>query len=444
MRRIPTIIFISLVSVIFFLSSCKEKTTDKVVTPWGEVLTDSISDGFTVSDIVNNGELIILTLSGPESYYDYHGRGMGTQYLLCEKFAHKMGVSLRVELCKDTAEMISRLNKGDADLIAFLLPKNKNNKDSLLFCGAKVDSLNVQWAVADGSAELADSLNSWFKPELFAEVKKEESYLFSSASVKRHVYAPFQNRQRGIISNYDNLFKKYAPTVRWDWRLMAAQCYQESCFDPKARSWAGARGLMQIMPSTASLLGLSMADIHKPEPNIKAAAKYIQDLTQKFSEVPNFNERQLFVLAAYNGGYYHIQDAMALAKKYGKNPHKWKDVAYYVLALQQPRFYNDPVVKSGYMRGSETVNYVDRIRQLYAQYRGARYDGNSVTSAPPVSPQRPSGNNQSSQSTESNPSNSNQNSGDNPSAQPSESNPSTTPNSPDTPQKAKKKRRYQI
>ncbi len=415
-----------------------------MVTPWGEVLTDSISDGFTVSDIVNNGELIILTLSGPESYYDYHGRGMGTQYLLCEKFAHKMGVSLRVELCKDTAEMISRLNKGDADLIAFLLPKNKNNKDSLLFCGAKVDSLNVQWAVADGSAELADSLNSWFKPELFAEVKKEESYLFSSASVKRHVYAPFQNRQRGIISNYDNLFKKYAPTVRWDWRLMAAQCYQESCFDPKARSWAGARGLMQIMPSTASLLGLSMADIHKPEPNIKAAAKYIQDLTQKFSEVPNFNERQLFVLAAYNGGYYHIQDAMALAKKYGKNPHKWKDVAYYVLALQQPRFYNDPVVKSGYMRGSETVNYVDRIRQLYAQYRGARYDGNSVTSAPPVSPQRPSGNNQSSQSTESNPSNSNQNSGDNPSAQPSESTPSTTPTSPYTPQKAKKKRRYQI
>ncbi len=438
MRPIPTIIFISLFSFLFFLSSCKEKRTEKVVTPWGEVLNDSISDYFTVSDIVNNGELIILTLSGPESYYDYHGRGMGTQYLLCEKFAHKMGVSLRVELCKDTAELVSRLNNGDADLIAFLLPKVKNNKDSLLFCGARIDSLNVQWAVADDSKELADSLNSWFKPELFAEVKKEESYLLSSASVKRHVYAPFQNRQRGVISSYDNLFKKYAPTVRWDWRLMAAQCYQESCFDPKARSWAGARGLMQIMPSTAAELGLSMSAIHEPEPNIKAATKYIQDLTQKFSEVPNFNERQLFVLAAYNGGYFHIQDAMALAQKNGKNPHKWKDVAYYVLALQQPQYYNDPIVKWGYMRGSETVNYVDRIRELYAQYRGVRYDGNSVSTAPSLSSQRP---------TTSSPSTSTDSSESNTATQPSESTNSTSPTNPSapyTPQKAKKKRRFQI
>ncbi|MCD8291798.1 MAG: transglycosylase SLT domain-containing protein [Prevotella sp.] len=439
MRPIPIIIFISFLSFLFFLSSCKEKRTDKVVTPWGEVLNDSISDYFTVSDIVNNGEMIILTLSGPESYYDYHGRGMGTQYLLCERFAHKMGVSLRVELCKDTAEMVSRLNNGDADLIAFLLPKVKNNKDSLLFCGARIDSLNVQWAVAEDSKELADSLNSWFKPELFAEVKKEESYLLSSASVKRHVYAPFQNKKRGVISSYDNLFKKYAPTVRWDWRLMAAQCYQESCFDPKARSWAGARGLMQIMPSTAAELGLSMSAIHEPEPNIKAATRYIQDLTQKFNEVPNFNERQLFVLAAYNGGYFHIQDAMALAQKNGKNPHKWKDVAYYVLALQQPRYYNDPIVKWGYMRGSETVNYVDRIRELYAQYRGVRYDGNSVSTAPSLSSPRP---------TTSNPSTSTDPSESNTSTQPSKSsNSSTTPTSPSspyTPQKAKKKRRYQI
>ncbi len=435
MRPLTAILLISLLSALFFLDSCKEKTSDKVVTPWGEVLDDSTSNDFTVSDIVNNGELIILTLSGPDSYYDYHGRGMGTQYLLCEKFAHKMGVSLRVELCKDTAELVSRLNNGDADLIAFLLPKQKNNKDSLIFCGTRIDSLNVQWAVADGSTELADSLNSWFKPELFAEVKKEESYLLSSASVKRHVYAPFQNRQRGVISSYDNLFKKYAPTVRWDWRLMAAQCYQESCFDPKAISWAGARGLMQIMPSTASELGLSMSAIYEPEPNIKAATRYIQDLTQKFSEVPNFNERQLFVLAAYNGGYFHIQDAMALAQKNGKNPYKWKDVAYYVLALQQPRYYNDPVVKWGYMRGSETVNYVDRIRQLYAQYRGARYEGNSVPSAPSLFSPRPS---------ENNPSTSTQPSGNNPATLPSESNPATSPYSPYTPQKAKKKRRYQI
>ncbi len=379
MYLVRYIIFL-LAAVVFLLSSCKDNKDKKLVTPWGEVQGDTVSENgsFTVNDIVANGEMIILTISGPETYYDYHGRGMGTQYLLCEKFAQKMGVSLRVEVCKDTAEMIDRLGKGDADLIAFPLPKNIRTAKKLLFCGAGVDSLHVQWAVDGANRELADSLNSWFKPSMYADIKKEEAYLFSPASVKRHVYAPFLNRSGGVISHYDHLFKRYAPMARFDWRLMAAQCYQESCFDPQARSWAGARGLMQIMPATASHLGLSMADIHDAEQNVKAAAKYLMELSGHFRDIPSVEERQKFVLASYNGGYFHIQDAMALARKNGKNPSRWRDVAYYVLALQQPAFYNDPVVRNGYMRGAETVDYVDRIRQRYAQYRGVPYSGSSV------------------------------------------------------------------
>lgn len=377
LRILPCIL---LSAVLLSLSSCAGEKKEKIVTPWGEVEEDSIpkSTKFTVSDIISNGELIILTLSGPETYYDYHGRGMGTQYLLCEKFAQKLGVSLRVEVCKDTAEMVSRLDNGDADLIAFPLPKDKNRGKGLLFCGAGVDSLGVQWAVADGNKELADSLDAWFKPSMYAEIWKEERYMLSAQSVKRHVYSPFLNRQEGIISHYDHLFKKYAPVVRWDWRLMAAQCYQESCFDPKARSWAGACGLMQIMPATADHLGLSRALVYDPEHNVRAAAEYLRELSGYFRGVQNMAERQLFVLAAYNGGYFHVQDAMALARKNGRNPSRWKDVAYYILALERPEFYNDPVVKYGYMRGSETVGYVDGIRQRYAQYRGVAYGGASV------------------------------------------------------------------
>lgn len=118
--------------------SCAEKKKEPLVTPWGEVQTDTIlpNDNFTVSDIVGNGELIALTLTGPETYYDYRGRGMGAQYLLCEKFAQKLGVSLRVEVCKDTAEMVKRLLAGDADLIAFPLPKKLAQKNRLIACGA--------------------------------------------------------------------------------------------------------------------------------------------------------------------------------------------------------------------------------------------------------------------------------------------------------------------
>ncbi len=385
-RLIPALLTTSV------LLSCHKDKTDKIVAPWGEVGTDtnSNSSGFTVSDIVSNGELIVLTMTGPDSYYYYRGREMGTQYLLCEKFAQKLGVSLRVEVCKDTTEMIHRLKNGDADIIAFMLPESLKSKENLLFCGVGIDSLRTKWAVDASNKQLADSLNAWFKPQMYAEAKKEETYFLSSRSITRHVYAPFLNRAGGVISRYDNLFKKYAPIARWDWRLMAAQCYQESCFDPQARSWAGARGLMQIMPSTASHLGLSMDAIHNPEMNVKAAAEYIRELSGYFRKVQSHEERMLFVLAAYNGGHFHIQDAMALARKNGRNPYRWRDVAYYVLALENPRFYNDPVVKYGYMRGSETVGYVDRIRQRYAQYRGVPYGGASVTGTIPESGTFPS------------------------------------------------------
>ncbi len=362
-------------------SSCTGKKSERVVAPWGEVVADTVTDDglFSVDDIVSNGEMIVLTMSGPDTYFDYHGHGVGTQYLLCEKFAQKLGVSLRVELCKDTAEMVDRLEKGEADMIMYMLPKTKKFSSCLLFCGAGVDSQNTQWAVGKGSTELASLIDKWYSPSMMEQVKKEERFLFSARSVRRHVYAPFLDRKGGVISRYDHLFRRYAPMARWDWRLLAAQSYQESCFDPNARSWAGACGLMQIMPSTADHLGLPRSEMTNPEKSVEAAVRLLAELSGHFRDIPSAEERRCFVLASYNGGANHIRDAMALASKYGGNPRRWSHVAPYVLKLQQPQYYNDPVVRYGYMRGSETVDYVDRIRQRYAQYRGTQYTGPSVT-----------------------------------------------------------------
>ena len=153
---------------------------------------------------------------------------------------------------------------------------------------------------------------------------------------------------------------------------MAAQCYQESTFDPKAVSFAGAKGLMQIMPATADLLGLPRDKMYDPEQNIAAAAKYLGQLEGKLSDIRNRVERTNFVLASYNGGIHHIRDAMALAQRDGKNPHLWRDVSEYVLKLASPQYYNDPIVKHGYMRGSETVDYVAKIRQRHQGYMGVK------------------------------------------------------------------------
>ncbi|MBQ7441646.1 MAG: transglycosylase SLT domain-containing protein [Prevotella sp.] len=324
--------------------------------------------------------------------------------------------------------MLSRLESGQADIIAYMLPKDVQGSDSLLFCGTnirlaknthvkkspsqpstkeqktpssketvasskkteeKTDSVVVQWAVGKNNQELADALNRWYKPGMYDEMKKEEHFLLSSASVKRRVFSPFLNRSSGVISKYDDLFRKYAPVARWDWRLIAAQCYQESCFDPNARSWAGARGLMQIMPSTAAHLGLSMDQIHQPEPNIAAAVRYIRELSQTFSDIPSAGDRQCFVLASYNGGSFHVRDAMALTKKNGGNPKRWGDVSRYLRLLSDPQYYKDPVVKHGYMRPSETLDYVDKIRMRYAQYRGVPVGKmSSGQSVSPVAPRK--------------------------------------------------------
>lgn len=365
--------FIIITSLV--LASC-DSGHKKLDTPWGTTIgEDSIAESshFSVDDMLASGELIAFTLSGPETYYDYHGHGMGTHYLLCENFTQRLGVTLRVEVCKDTAEMISKLKDGDGDLIAFPLPKHPSSinpqPSSLRFCGAYVDSLDVSWAVREGNEELARMLDQWFKPELFAKIKQQETFALSNHAVTRHVYAPMLNRSRGLISHYDHLFKKYSPVAHWDWRLLAALSYQESTFDPQAHSWAGACGLMQIMPSTAAHLGLPLDRIYDPEANISAACRYIAELQSEFRDVANRDEQYNFVLASYNGGVGHVRDAMALARKNGANPYRWADVSEYILKLRLPEYYTDPVVKHGYMRGTETYEYVSRVRNRWQQYQ---------------------------------------------------------------------------
>ncbi len=359
----------------FVLGACTGQREEKTVAPWGETTADETLQGdFDLDNIVAAGELIALTLSGPESYYDYRGRKLGVQYLLCQKLADKLGVSLRMEVCRDTSEMLSRLAAGDADLIAYRLSgkelsAGRDTLGQMIFMGDSLGGRPLGWVVGEGKDKLAAELRSWYKPSVFDGARREEAFLLSSRSVRRHVYSPMLNRSGGVISRYDGLFMTYCRPIRWDWRLMAAQCYQESTFDPKARSWAGACGLMQIMPSTAERLGLPQSKIFDPESNIAAAARYLGQLEGKFSDIKDRSERTNFVLACYNGGYHHIRDAMALAARDGHNPHRWDEVSRYVLLLSEPRYYRDPIVKYGYMRGSETVGYVDRIRRRWQSYR---------------------------------------------------------------------------
>ncbi len=136
-------------------------------------------------------------------------------------------------------------------------------------------------------------------------------------------------------------------------------------------SWAGASGIMQLMPRTAGNFGLDRETILDPEKNIEAGVQYIKSLNLAFRRISNKDERIKFILAAYNSGPAHIYDAMKLAEKYGKNPNQWFDnVDVYLMKKNEPEFYNDSVVKFGRFRARETVAYVINTLETYEKYLG--------------------------------------------------------------------------
>lgn len=370
------------------LLSCHE-TEEKKVSPLGIVEEDTQESEYDLDKIQEAGELIAVTLSGPDTYYEYRGKGFGLQYELAEKFAVSIGTKLRMETARDTAELFRRLKSGEADLIALEIPEQNPLDKCMRFSGTWSETQDTlspkksRWVVRKNAPFLAEALDQWYKPEFRSSLLATTRQRFATGtSIKRKMRAPIQNRAKGIISDYDSHFIRHSQAIGWDWRLMAAQCYQESGFDPQAVSWAGARGLMQIMPETAAHLGLSMTHIYNPEQNISAAARYIRELERNFSDVPGRMDRINFVLAAYNGGVGHVRDAMALAQKYGKDKYKWDNVAPFILQLSQPRFYNDPVVRFGYLRGQETYGYVKSINERWQYYRGAVAGGIGVGAVP--------------------------------------------------------------
>lgn len=326
------------------------------------------SEDYDLASILKGGELIIATISSPETYYEYHGVGMGLQYALAENFADTQGLIVRVEVAADTTELVKLLVDGRADVIAYPLSSDRIEKEGLVATGY---NKHGSWAVRPNAKELAQAMHDWYGDGVEIDVNKAlEEKTKQSNHIERKAQAVFLSRERGVISVYDDLFKSASSVTGWDWKLIAAMAYQESAFDPNARSGVGAQGLMQLMPKTAKSLGLEQHEICNPDKNVGAAARYINELNNSFTDIKNREERTKFILGAYNGGIGHIRDAMALARKYNHNPYVWDEVAPYVLGLSQPQYYKDRVVKRGYMRGSETANYVQRIMERWRDYGG--------------------------------------------------------------------------
>lgn len=227
----------------------------------------------------------------------------------------------------------------------------------------------ASWAVRNNTPLLAEAVNKWYSENVNSQAYKasEKRYFEISKSVPR---GSILSIQEGKISHFDELFKKYAGEIDWDWRLLASLAYTESNFDTTAVSWAGARGLMQLMPVTANAMGVPPGMEENPEESIKAAVKYIGITNKMLRMVPDKNERIKFILASYNAGAGHVYDAMALAEKYGKDKYKWEgNVEDFILLKSNEEYFTDPVCKYGYFRGIETHTFVREILGRFAVYK---------------------------------------------------------------------------
>ena len=270
--------------------------------------------------------------------------------------------------------LIQRVSEGEIDFTIAdenVAKVNRTYYDNIDISTPISFSQRIAWGVRQNAPELQEVVSNW----LVKEKRKSSYYTIydkyfkspkASLARKNSMYSSIVGNQ---LSPYDSLIMQGAAQLDWDWELLAALIYQESKFNPRAESWVGAKGLMQLLPGTAAMYGAR--DMYDPRQSIQAGVGYLKWLDQLWQpKIPDPQERIKFVLASYNVGQGHVLDARKLSSKYGKDPRIWdENVAFYLEQKSKPQFYNDPIVTAGYCRGLEPVNYVREVLQRYEQYR---------------------------------------------------------------------------
>ena len=415
----------------------------------------------TLSRIKQAGTLRVLTVNGPNTFYEGADGPMGPEYELASTLAESLDVKLKLVVADSVASLIPRLVRGDAHLAAagitvtdqrqqiikFSQPLQQIQQQVVYLRGnkrprrvedligrriqvvagssaserlaeLKVDHPDLHWTntsgkdaeellieVSAGKLELtiANSQTvalvrqhhpqirvafvlphsesvAWafptnVDPALYEAanaflIQKRKSGVLKQlldryyGAVQKFDYvnvATFRRRIFSVLPLYKSLFITAAEQTRLDWRLLAAQAYQESQWDPKAISPTGVRGMMQLTMVTANRLNI--ADRDDPEQSVLGGASYVKNLMKRLPKQVLEPDRTWLALAAYNVGFGHLMDAIRLTKSNGGDPNKWVDVKESLPLLTIPKWYKQ--TKHGYARGHEPVSYVTRIRSFY-------------------------------------------------------------------------------
>ena len=178
-------------------------------------------------------------------------------------------------------------------------------------------------------------------------------------------------RERYVISVYDDLIRRISEQEGHEWRLMSAIAYHESRFTPDIVSRRGARGLMQIMPSVARQFDVPADRVADPETNVWLATQVLSRIAGSLRLPRSISEedRMSLILASYNGGIGHVNDARRLARYFGEDPNSWRVVSHYLQLKSDPEYYENEVVECGRFTGSrQTMAYVEDVMNRYDKY----------------------------------------------------------------------------
>ena len=306
---------------------------------------------------------IECVLDTGDDMYSRSGLKAGFNYELLHRYAENAGCLISITAAEDGENYIDSLNCGKIDILVRLSADSLDNP--LIRRSRNVDHYCAWYLRADRTAEMKD-INLWLNSFIGTRDYTDLQYRFYTS------YDPFRRLERGTISGtispYDNLIKKHADILDWDWRLLAAIIYQESRFSISTSSSRGATGLMQVMPSTAGYYGIT--DLLDPEQNLIAGTRHLARIQESFSEERfTDTERINFTLAAYNAGEKRITDCRIFAMQKELDNTKWEEVVKIIPDMRKYSFVYNDTIRSGRFRGTETINYVSRIMDIYDAFR---------------------------------------------------------------------------
>jgi membrane-bound lytic murein transglycosylase F len=307
-----------------------------------------------------------------------HVRRSSSVWPVLEPLGAQHGFSLvAADESLEAADLIARVARREIPLTvvdtAFSICEVSPRQD-LQATFTLIDNRPVAMATRRDAPKLKAALDAFVRAHV---TQKEEGRILGSTDYNILKKAYFDERRKvpteyvvdsaddARISKFDALIQQRSAQYGLDWRLMAAQAYQESRFDPEAKSWVGAQGLFQVMPATGREMGFSK--LHDPDEGVHAGVRYMSWLIEQFDKDIPFKHRMRFALAAYNAGKGHVDDARRLAAELGLDPDKWfGHTEKAMLLLQEPKYSKR--ARYGYVRGEEPVKYVSEIQSRYDNY----------------------------------------------------------------------------